>query len=145
MRAEWEWKIEVKDVHQTTLRWLRQEAGLVPGATRSGLWALPGCSPISTGFCSLSRAFAACVALTHLQPHGTPVLQQRAVAPTGSWAPCQREGACDHPCRCARAVGFVDTEGSRGLSPILLPVKGIGRGWDAAPQSHMAALRKAGQ
>lgn len=42
-------------------------------------------------------------------------------------------------------VEGVDMDDSWGLSLTLPPVKGIGRGRDAGPQSHMAPFRKAGQ
>ena len=60
-------------------------------------------------------------------------------------AEVMRRGAAAPPRRCPREVQVAVVEGSRGLSPIPLPVKGIGRGWDAGPQSHMARFWKAGQ
>lgn len=41
--------------------------------------------------------------------------------------------------------GGVDIEGLPGSQPILLPVRGIGRGQGAGPQSHMFPFQKAGQ
>lgn len=91
MRAEWEWKIEVKDVHQAASPQLPQGDKAGSGSRSKGTGATPGLAfqalladkYFILQSTELVGAFPACVALTHLHACGPPVLQQREVASTG--------------------------------------------------------------